>query len=164
MNGLLHGKRQSKRNVIIGFVQGRGRSAFAKKDFKPGDFVCEYKRVVRKKEKEDWGESTNAELGLGCYCLDVVYKQEAYTFDATSKHNAQGRYINHARRNTNLIMKQPVMVGTPPNRKLRVGLVAKHHIKSGEELFFDYGIKDPKIPWLNSDAKKIGTTIDKGKS
>ena len=163
MNGLLHGKRRSKRNVTIGFVQGRGRSAFAKKDFKPGDFVCEYKGVVRKKEKEDWGESTNAELGLGCYCLDVVYKQEAYTFDATSKHNAPGRYINHARRNTNLILKQPVMVGTPPNRKLRVGLVAKHHIKSGEELFYDYGIKDPQIPWLKSDAKKIGTTIDEGK-
>ena len=93
----------------------------------------------------------------------MVYNQEAYTSDATSKHNAWGRYINHARRNTNLLLMHPVMIGKPPQRRLRVGLVAKCHIKSGEELFYNYGIKDQRIPWLKSDAKKIVTTLDKGK-
>ena len=164
LHGLLRGKKLSRRNVTIGVVPGRGRSAFASKSFKPGDFVCEYEAVVRKNDEEaDWGEITNAELGLGCYCLDVTYNQEAYTFDATSKHNARGRYINHARRNPNLLLMQPVMVGKPPKRQLRIGLVAKHHIKAGQELFYDYGIKDDQIPWLKSDAKKICTTLDEGK-
>ena len=165
LKGLLHGKKLSRRNVTIAFVAGRGRSAFASKTFNPGDFICEYEAVVRRKKDQeaDWGEMTNAELGLGCYCLDVVYNQEAYTFDATSKHNARGRYINHARRNPNLLLMQPVMIGKPPKRQLRIGLVAKRQIKSGEELFYDYGIKDQQIPWLKSDAKKIATTLDKGK-
>ena len=58
--------------------------------------MCEYHPVVRKKQRVDWAEMTSAELGLGCYCLDVEYNQEAYTFDTTSKHNAPGRYVNHA--------------------------------------------------------------------
>ena len=163
LNGLLHGKRQSRRNVDIGFVDGRGRSGFARRDFRPDDFVCEYEARVRKKrDGTDWDEVTNEELGLGCYCLDVVYEQQQYTFDATSVHNAPGRYINHARRNPNLILKRPVMIGRPPKRRLRIGLVAKCHIKKGTELFFDYGIQDDDFPWLQCDAKKIGTTYDQG--
>ena len=163
LNGLLHGKERSRRNVAVGVVAGRGRSGFAKRDFRPGNFVCEYEAVVRRKDGEvDWGELTNAELGLGCYCLDAVYDQVKYTFDATSKHNGPGRYINHARRHPNLLLMKPVMMGIPPKRRLRIGLIAKSHFKSGTELFFDYRIKDKDFPWLNSDAKKIGTTIDKG--
>lgn len=163
LNGFLNGKQRSRRNVIVGFVKGRGRSGLAKRNFKPGDFVCEYEAIVRRKETVDWGEKTNAELGLGCYCLDVVYNQEAYTFDATSKHNAPGRYINHARKHPNLLLKQPVMIGKPPHQRLRIGLVAKGKINRGEEQFFDYGIRDKDIPWLKADAKLIGTTFHKGK-
>jgi len=39
LNGLLKGPALSRRNVCIGYVDGRGRSAFAVKDFQPGDFV-----------------------------------------------------------------------------------------------------------------------------
>ena len=163
LNGLLHGKKQSRRNVAIGFVEGRGRSGFAKRNFGPDDFVCEYEaRVRKKKDGMDWDEITNEELALGCYCLDVMYDQQEYTFDATSKHNAPGRYINHARKHPNLILRKPVMIGRPPRRRLRIGLVAKCHIKQGAELFFDYGIKDDNFPWLQCDAKIIGTTFDKG--
>ena len=162
LNGLLHGKKRSRRNVTVAFVEGRGRSAFANKQLKPGDFVCEYEAVVRQKERVDWYEITHEELGLGYYCLDVVYNQEAYTFDATSKHNAPGRHVNHAWKNPNLILMQPVMIGKPPKRRLKIGLVAKYHIKYGEELFYDYGIKDKDIPWIKSDARIIGTTLEKG--
>ena len=95
LNGLLQGKKKSQKNAAVGFDEGSGRSAFARRNFKPGHFVCEYQAVVRRKEKIDHAEMTNAELGLGCYCLNAIHNQEAYTFDATSKHNVPGRYINH---------------------------------------------------------------------
>ena len=53
----------------------------------------------------------------------------------------------------------PVMVGEPPNGHLKIGFVATSAIKVGEDLFYNYGIKDPELPWLNTDAKKISTTL-----
>ena len=74
-------------------VKGRGRSAFAQRAFKAGEFVCEYRGVVRKKQGDDWGDQRNASLGLGCYCLDATYKNVQYVFDATASINDPGRYI-----------------------------------------------------------------------
>ena len=143
-------------------MEGRGRSAFAARNFKAGDFVCEYRGVVRRKDKEDWGDLRNASLGLGCYCLDATYENIQYVFDATASINDPGRYINHARRNFNLLKMPPVITGNPPNSKLRIGFVAKTPIKYGEELFFDYGIKrEAGLEWIGTDANKIGTTLQK---
>jgi len=93
LNGLLKGPALSRRNVHIGYVVGRGRTAYAAKKFNAGDFVCEYGAVRRVKEsgQADKGEERNAELGLGCYCLDAPYNGVTYTFDAAPKHNDPGR-------------------------------------------------------------------------
>ena len=40
--GLLKGKAYSQANIIIVEVKGRGRSAFAARDFSAGDFICKY--------------------------------------------------------------------------------------------------------------------------
>ena len=72
--------------------------------------------------------------------------------------NLLHRYINHARHNPNLLLKQPVMIG----QKLRIGFVAKRTIQREEELFFNYCIKDKEIGWLDADAKKIATTLQDG--
>ena len=94
MNGLLKGPALSRRNVDVGYVHGRGRTAYAAKHFHAGDFVCEYGAVRRvyKSGQVDEGEERNAELGLGCYCLDAPYKGVMYTFDAAPKCNDPGRY------------------------------------------------------------------------
>ena len=47
------------------------------------------------------------------------------------------------------------MIGEPPKTQLKIGFIAKQEIHVGEELFFDYGIKDPDIPLLKTDAKKL---------
>ena len=39
--------------------------------------------------------------------------------------------------------------------QLRIGFVAKCSIKTGEELFYDYGVRDKGIPWLVSNAKDM---------
>lgn len=55
---------------------------------------------------------------------------------------------------------QPVMIDEPSKAQLKIGFVAKQKILQGEELFFDYGIKyNPELPWLATDANKVGTTL-----
>ena len=52
---------------------------------------------------------------------------------------------------------QPTLIGDPP--KLKIGFCAKNKILKGDELFFDYGIRDTEsFPWLATDAKKVKTT------
>lgn len=160
LRGLQMGKAHSRANVLIKEVEGRGRSAFAAHVFQSGDFVCEYASCVRERTYPDWAEERCAQLGIGCYCFDANYKGKTYTFDASTRLKDPGRYINHCSKNYNLLKMQPVMVGEPPENRLRIGFVAKKRIEKGEELFYDYGVRDPEIPWLISDAKHIGTTID----
>ena len=121
--------------------------------------------MVREKENDDWGDRRNASLGLGCYCLDATYENVEYVFDATASINDPGRYINHARRNFNLFKMPPVLIGKPTTTtkdNLKIGFVAKKDIANGDELFFNYGLKnDPEFPWISSDAKDIGTSLDK---
>lgn len=94
LNGMLKGHKLSRRNVQIGYVAARKRSAFAARDFGAGDFVCEYAAIVREKRKgqPDMKEERNAELGIDCYCLDANYGGVTYTFDAAPKCNDPGRF------------------------------------------------------------------------
>ena len=161
----MKGTRYSRDNVHIDEVEGRGRSAFAAKSFNAGDFVCEYKGVVRKKIAEDWGDQRNASLGLGCYCLDATYECTTYVFNATASINDPGRYINHASKNYNLLKMPPVLIGKPPHAQLKIGFVARTDIKQGEELFFHYGLKSqPEFPWITTDVKKVGTNLQEMRS
>ena len=105
----------------------------------------------------------NASLGLRCYCLDAMHDNVQFVFDATASINDPGRYIKHARKNFNLVKMSPVITGEPPDdSKLKIGFVAKRGILYGEELFFDYGLKNhPDFPWISTDAKLVATTLQK---
>ena len=65
--------------------------------------------------------------------LDAYHEGQWYTFDATGTINDLGRYINHASRGNNLSLMKPVHI----DGQLRIGFVAKAHIKMGEKLFND---------------------------
>ena len=131
------------------------RSAYAARDFHPGDFVCEYRGVLKSKTESLQDEKHYEELGLGCYCLDVEYEGKIFTIDATDTINDPGRYINHASKNANLLKMRPVVTGVGKKRKPKVGFTAVCHINKGDELFFDYGIRNKELPWTYTDAKTL---------
>ena len=113
----------------------RGWSAYAKRDFWPGDFVCEYRGVLKSKSESLQDEQEYRELGIGCYCLDVQYQGSTFTIDAIDIINDPACYINHASKNANLQKMCPVVTGVGKRRKPRVGFTAV--IQKGDELFFD---------------------------
>lgn len=141
-HGLLKGKQFSRANINIITVPGRGRGAAAAKNFNCGDFICEYAACVKPKSTNlASDENRYSSLNLGCYELDAFHEGQWYTFDATGTINDPGRYINHAGRNTNLTLMKPVLM----TGHLRIGFVAKRNIQAGEELFYDYGVRDKEI-------------------
>ena len=152
-HGLLKGRQFSRSNVNIIEVPGRGRGAVAARDFRAGDFVCEYAACVKTRQDSlgNGDDRRYQSLQLGCYALDACHEGQWYTFDATGTINDPGRYINHASRGINLSLMKPVCI----DGQLRIGFVAKSHIKMGEELFYDYGVRDKEIPWLISNAKAM---------
>lgn len=149
----MKGKAYSRANVVVQYQHERGRSAFANRNFAAGDFVCEYASCLKLKSEamrlDDDGRYQS--LGLGCYSLDAFIDGHWWTFDATGTINDPGQYINHASRNTNLVLMKPMRI----QERYRIGFVAKHDIRKGDELFYHYGINDPDIPWLISDARKM---------
>ena len=52
-----------------------------------------------------------------------------------------------------------IMVGESLSQRLRIGFVARQSIARGEELFFNYGVKDKNLPWLTTNAKEVATTL-----
>jgi len=60
--GLTKGPALSRNNVEVR-ASVRGRSAYAKRDFRPGDFVCEYRGVLKPKSESLQDEQEYRELG-----------------------------------------------------------------------------------------------------
>ena len=147
---MLKGRQHSRSNVLVRVRSDGERGAYAARPFNPGDFVCEYAACVKKTKDSKEEDNMYQTLGVGCYCLDAVYNGEKITFDATATINDPGRYINHASKNQNLQLMQPIFVAG----KVRIGFVAKTTICKGDELYFDYGIRRKDIVWLTTDAKK----------
>lgn len=56
LNSLMNAKKISRRNVKVACVSGKGRLAFAARDFNPGNFVSGYASVVREMEDPDLTE------------------------------------------------------------------------------------------------------------
>ena len=58
-------------------------------------------------------------------------------------------YMNHGP-NTNLATMLPCRA----RGQMRVGFVAKWDIAAGEEQLWDYGVRDPDLPWLQKKVPR----------
>ena len=116
----------------------KGRGVFATEDIKKGTYLCEYRttRVYHPKQraKYEWEYEKNGE---GSYLLETQFGKKLI-FDATRCYDQVGRYINHASLKTNCNYWRPLYV----RGKYRVGFVATRNICKGEELLYDYGVRN----------------------
>jgi len=129
----LKGKAYSQANIVVQYHHERGRSAFANRNFAAGDFICKYASCPKLKSEamrlDDDGRYQS--LGLGCYSLDAFIDGHWWTFDATETINDPGRYINHASRNTKLVLMQPMRI----QERYRIGFVANMTYARGMNCF-----------------------------
>lgn len=155
-------------------IKGRGRSVFARKKFKKGEYVIEYKGVCTKfdpnaylKNSEMYGK--NRELS---YCLEFWFSGEKYCIDATREYELNiSRLINHVR-NPNLKLFRPLKINI--DEIPRVAMFAVKDIKEGDELFWNYfstfnpvncmldkDNADPATRWIFSYLTKDGRVVIK---
>ena len=69
--------------------------------------------------------------------------------DATRNFDSYTRLLNHSR-HPNIRFHSPIVVDFSGPPKPRIAAYALRDIKRGEEIVFDYGIKDRSIPWLKN--------------
>ncbi|XP_068746319.1 uncharacterized protein [Montipora capricornis] len=131
-----------------------GRGVFATKKFLKAQFLLEYKgELITQAEGYSREESYDAELGSflfffkdgsKCFCVDATFS------------SGLGRLVNDAlpnKANCNCVMRK-MKVGS----KIHLALYALRDIMIGEELRYDYGVKD--LPWRSLRAEGITASSD----
>ena len=124
-----------------------GRGVETDIDLKRSSFICSYHgehlSKAEGRKREERFQEMNAEHG------DYIFFNRNICIDATAEDNSLGRLLNHSRRHPNCEAK-------PFNYKgvSYIILKAKHDIKAGTQLTFDYGERRKEIlilkPWLNN--------------
>ena len=127
----------------------RGRGLFATAVIQKGRYVCEYRTgdVYRASQKKKHVAKYNAS-GDGDYILEARTGPQSVwmCYDATRAFHQFGRYANHSLKRANMVPSAPVYVCG----KYRIGFTALQDIQPGEELFWDYGDRKSKMPWLKN--------------
>lgn len=127
-------QRATPKHTVLGDSGIHGMGLYACEDMVSGDLVGEYKGEIITKEEADRRGAVYEHQKLS-YLFSLNATQE---IDSTYFGN-KVRFINHAHSSRANLYPRIIMV----NAVHRIGLYASRKIKSGEELFFDYG---PKFP------------------
>ncbi|KAA0150702.1 hypothetical protein FNF27_03113 [Cafeteria roenbergensis] len=114
-----------------------------------GQFACEYRGVVLTDDETLTREQAYERRQWGSFILLFQDEGHWHAVDATAERPEYGlaRYINHSARRANLRLWCVVVGGVP-----RISMLAKHDIREGDELLFDYGDREKSVlkhnPWL----------------
>ena len=115
-----------------------------------GAYVCEYRTYRVYPVGSDLHHQMAkeyAENGEGSYVMDTAYRIPnigRLCFDATRRYRDVGRLINHSSRRPNLKLTRPLHVRC----KWRVALLATRDITPGEEITYDYGVRN--LSWTRA--------------
>ena len=139
IEGLTTG-RDAPLEVLEAGVAGRG--VFAKAFIAKGEWLCEYKThaIYTTRKAKDEAEEEYTRNQEGCYIVETAYPlpgQGRIFFDATRKFHQFGRYLNHAL-SPNATLMPPVYI----RGKWRVGFLSLTDISEGDEVVWDYQVRD----------------------
>jgi SET domain-containing protein len=90
------------------------------------------------------------DIGTALNVIEARFNEKKFWFDCTRRTTQFGSYINHSITPNSKLMP-PVHV----RGKLRIGFVSTQPIKKGDEVTWDYGDRNPSIPWLSGKGKFI---------
>lgn len=131
-------------------TKDKGRGIFSKCMLQRNSIVCQYKgKLLTKKEGLKQEASYSAEKVEGCFLLFFSFHGKELCIDATKEDETFGRLLNHSRKRPNLVPQAAMIDGVPG-----VAFKAKHDIKEGEELLYDYAETRKEVlkfnPWLKN--------------
>lgn len=96
-------------------------------------------------------------MQLFCFYFALIIPR----IDASNIHSGWGRYINHLKRGGNLRHK---VIVDEEQGKPHLCFFANREIKIGDDLYYDYGERDPEIikenPWLKDYMKQGMVDVD----
>jgi histone-lysine N-methyltransferase SETD8 len=132
----------------VAVIENKGRGVKSLKDFSKGEFVVEYAGdLVDTATAKDLEGMYSLDIYKGCYMYYFKHREKQFCINATEESGRFGRLLNHSRVRPNCVTRVFALGDTP-----RLIIVAKHDIKAGTELVYDYGdyskesLKDH--PWL----------------
>ena len=130
-------------------VAGKGRGVRAVRGFRRGEPVVEYVGQLANlgSARRRSGDRAREAAVLTNYTFYFHSAGYQYRIDASQETGRFGRLVNHSIVAANVDVKVVVVDNVP-----RLILFASRDIKTGEEILYDYGERDPEIraanPWL----------------
>ncbi|RUS77361.1 hypothetical protein EGW08_014875 [Elysia chlorotica] len=147
--GLMRPSDEVKANFSIKEDE-KGRGVYLKiPELSKGSFVLEYEGDIITPDEVEHRELIYESNGEGCFIMEFKFNGSSMAIDATRNFNSYTRLLNHSR-HPNIRFHSPIVVDFSDPPKPRIAAYALRDIKRGEEIVFDYGVKDRSIPWLKN--------------
>jgi histone-lysine N-methyltransferase SETD8 len=152
--------------LCVRMFKTKGRGVVAKRAFKKGDFVIEYRGklipIPAAKRREEKYDSEGHDKG---YMYYFQHQDRGWCVDATAESRHMGRLINHSL-DSNLNPQIVEVHGLP-----HIALIANQDISPGSEFVYDYSERRPAIlkanRWLSrsrTQAPHLADVVDKENS
>ena len=138
------------KHTLLGKSGVHGLGLYTCEDIQPNEFVGEYKgEIINTKEADRRGAVYEHQQLSYLFTLNKTQEIDSTYF------GNKVRFINHAQGSKANLYPRIVLVNTVH----RIALLANCHIRSGQELLFDYGPKFPDVKLGSKKSKKSAPRV-----
>ena len=138
----------ARHGLVVAVIAGKGRGVEASRPISRGEFVVEYSgELVDAGTGHAMEVTYSMDMTKGSYSYYFTFNSTKYCVDATAESGRFGRLLNHSKKHPTCVPEVVEVAGIP-----RLIFLAKHDIKAGQEITFDYGDRSKEslsvCPWL----------------
>ena len=123
----------------------RGLCVIAQRAFEPWDFIGEYEGEFITRTERLRRELEYQLDDPGSFIVDAWWNGARVAIDATRTIGTWGRLFNHARDPN--VRPYPHLLRVDAGEPPRMAFYCHEAIRAGEEVMWDYGLKDDEAPW-----------------